>query len=96
MSELDNALDRLGEAVATLISASNQGSTASDADDTMATRVAELTVERDKLQAKVDNLHALRKDDASLRAEAAAAVKIALTDLRGLVTAQGAAKKKAG
>jgi hypothetical protein len=96
MSELDNALDRLGEAVASLISASNQGSTASDADDAMAARVAELTEERDKLQTEIDKLHALRKDDASLRAEATAAVKIALTDLRGLVAAQGATKKKAG
>ena len=96
MSELDNALDRLGEAVATLISASNRGGSAPDADDTMAARVAELTAERDKLQAEVDKLHALRKEDASLRAEATAAVKIALKDLRGLVADQSAAKKKAG
>ena len=96
MSELDNALDRLGEAVASLISASVQRSTASDADAAIAARTAELMAERDKLQAEVDELQALRKDDANLRAEAAAAVKIALTDLRGLVAAQSAANKKAG
>ena len=93
MSELDNALDRLGEAVASLISASNQGGST---EDDVAARVVELTAERGKLQAEVDKLRALRKDDASLRAEAAAAVKIALKDLRSLVAAQGKTKKKAG
>jgi hypothetical protein len=89
MSELDKALDRLGEAVASLITASDQGRSASSTE-------AKLTVERDKLQAEVDNLRALREDDATLRAEAAVAVKAALKDLRGLVAAQGAAKKNAG
>ena len=62
----------------------------------MAARVSDLTAARDKLQAEVDELRALRKDDANLRAEATAAVKIALTDLRSLVAAQSATKKKSG
>ena len=85
MSELDNALDRLGDAVADLITASEQGHAAGDADTAAATRIADLTSERDRLQAEVDELRGLREDDARLRAEAAEAVKLALTDLRSLV-----------
>ena len=79
MSELDNALERLGEAVASLIAASDQGRAANG---------AELTTERDRLQTEVDELRALREDDARLRADAAEAVKLALTDLRSLVAGQ--------
>jgi len=91
MSELDNAIDRLGQAVSNLIAASDQGQANQDADTAVAERIAELTSERDRLQIEVDQLRGLREDDARLRAEAADAVKIALKDLRGLVTA----KKKA-
>ena len=91
MSELDNALDRLGQAVSSLISVSDQRRAVQDAEEAATARIAELTSERDRLQAEVDELRALRKDDVRLRAEAADAVKVALKDLRSLV----AAKKKA-
>jgi hypothetical protein len=96
MSELDNALDRLGSAVSKLIAATGQGRTGKGADDKTAALIAKLAGERDRLQAEVDQLRASRDDDARLRAEAADAVKIALTDLRSLVAAQDAVKKKAG
>jgi hypothetical protein len=92
MSELDKALDRLGAAVSKLISTSTAGRTGTGAGDKMAARIAKLSAERDRLQTEVDELRALREDDARLRAEAAEAVKLALTDLRSLV----AAKKKVG
>jgi hypothetical protein len=75
MSELDSAIDRLGDAVVGLI--------------------GNLTSERDQLQEEVLNLRALREDDARLRAEAAGAVKIALTDLRSVVAAQDSQRKPA-
>ena len=88
MSELDNALDRLGEAVASLIAASDRGRAASGAEAAVTARIDELTTERDRLQTEVDELRALREDDARLRADAAEAVKLALTDLRSLVAGQ--------
>ena len=88
MSELENALDRLGEAVASLIAASDQGSAARDAEAAATTRIAVLTSERDRLQSEVDELRALREDDARLHADAAEAVKIALKDLRSLAAVQ--------
>jgi len=94
MSELDSALDRLGAAVSKLIAASGQGQTAAGAKDNTAARIVKLATERDKLQAEVDKLRILHDEDARLRAEAAEAVKIALTDLRSLVAAQGATQKK--
>ena len=97
MSELDNALDRLGEAVAGLIAASDQSLAVQGAEAVATARVAELTTERDRLQGEVDELRALREDDARLRADAAEAVKVALTDLRSLVAVQDkAGKEKAG
>ena len=91
MSELDNALDRLGQAVSGLIATTDQGRVAKEADEAVTARIAKLTSERDRLRAEVDELRGQRKDDARLRAEAADAVKAALKDLRSLV----AAKKKA-
>ncbi len=88
MSELDNALERLGEAVASLIAASDQGRAAGGAEAAVTARIDELTTERDRLQTEVDELRALREDDARLRADAAEAVKLALTDLRSLVAGQ--------
>ncbi len=88
MSDLDRALDRLGEAVASLIEASDQGRAARGAEATATARIAELTTERDRLQAEVDELRALREDDARLHADAAEAVKAALKDLRSLAAAQ--------
>jgi hypothetical protein len=94
MSELDNALDRLGAAVAELIAASGQDGSGKGVKDGTAARIARLATERDRLQAEVDELRALRGEEARLRAEAADAVKIALTDLRSLVATQEATKKK--
>ncbi len=88
MSELESALDRLGEAVASLIATSDQGRAASDAEASTTARIAVLTTERDRLQVEVDELRALREDDARLHADAAEAVKIALKDLRSLAAAQ--------
>ena len=88
MSELESALDRLGEAVASLIATSGQGRAASDAEASTTARIAVLTTERDRLQVEVDELRALREDDARLHADAAEAVKIALKDLRSLAAAQ--------
>jgi hypothetical protein len=88
MSELDSALDRLGEAVASLIAASDQGQAVRGAEAAATARISELTTERDRLQAEVDELRILRDDDARLHADAAEAVKLALKDLRSLVTAQ--------
>ncbi len=88
MSELESALDRLGEAVASLIATSDQGRAAHDAEASTTARIAVLTTERDRLQVEVDELRALREDDARLHADAAEAVKIALKDLRSLAAAQ--------
>ncbi len=88
MSELDNALDRLGEAVAGLIAASDQGGAVRGVEAAVTARIDELTTERDRLQTEVDELRALREDDARLHADAAEAVKIALKDLRSLVADQ--------
>ena len=88
MSELDNALDRLGEAVASLIASPDQGRAVKGAKAAVTVRIDKLTNERDRLQTEVDELRALREDDARLRADAAEAVKIALKDLRSLVADQ--------
>ena len=88
MSELESALDRLGEAVASLIAASDQRRTTSGAEAAATARIADLTTECDRLQTEVDELRALREDDARLHADAAEAVKIALGDLRSLAALQ--------
>ena len=73
MSELENAIDRLGRAIASLRSTSG-GSPASG-------EIDQIAGERDELAAEVVELRARRDEDARLRAEAADAVRIALTDL---------------
>jgi small-conductance mechanosensitive channel len=88
MSELENALDRLGDAVANLITASDQGRAAGGAETSATAQIAVLTNERDRLQGEIDELRALREDDAQLHAEAAEAVKLALRDLRSLAAIQ--------
>lgn len=92
MSELDSALDRLGIAVSKLIAASGQNLSTKEISSAVTSQISDLTTERDMLRAEVDELRALHDEDAKLRVEAAAAVKIALADLRSLV----ATKKKAG
>jgi len=88
MSELESALDRLGEAVASLIAASNQGRAAQGAEAVVAARIEEMTAERDRLRAEVEELRVLHENDARLHADAAEAVKMALNDLRSLAAIQ--------
>lgn len=85
MTELDSALDRLGEAVDHLIASSGQPGP----DRAAEARIARLTAERDGLHAEVKQLRAQHAEDTRLRTEAAAAVREALEDLRSVVAAQG-------
>jgi len=88
MSELDNALDRLGEAVANLAETSSQGQAKKGTKTATKKQVDKLTAERNRLQAEVDELRARHEEDTRLHEEATEAVKSALTDLRSLVSAQ--------
>lgn len=91
MSELDLALERLGDAVVRLIDSAGHGQTGAEAE----ARLAELTAERDRLLAEVEDLRAQREVDAKLRDEAAEAVRDALSDLRGLLAAQEGQQEEA-
>jgi hypothetical protein len=84
MDQLDEALRRLDGAVARLESAVDHGNSANGADGG-----SDLHAERDRLAEEVSRLRARAAEDARLRAEAAAAVRDALTDLRGAI-GQGA------
>jgi hypothetical protein len=88
MSELDKALDRLGEAVASLADASKHGLAKKSAKTATRKQVDKLTTERDRLQAEVDEFRARHDEDTRLHEEATEAVKSALTDLRSLVASQ--------
>ncbi len=80
MSELDEALRRLDGAVARLESAIAHGAPPGAGDDR-----TDLRAERDLLAGEVSRLRARAAEDARLRAEAAAAVRDALHDLRGAI-----------
>jgi len=86
MTELDGALDRLSDAVDQLIKSASRRA---GPDRETESRIARLTAERDKLRAEVQELKAQHDEDARLRAEAASAVRAALTDLRSVVAVQG-------
>ena len=88
MSELDNALERLGEAVASLAAASKHGPAKKGAKAATQKQIDKLTAERNRLQAEVDELRARHDEDTRLHDEATEAVKSALKDLRSLVAAQ--------
>jgi len=88
MPELDKALDRLGEAVASLAAASNHGKARKGTKATTKKQSDKLTAERDRLLAEVEELRARHEEDTRLHEEATEAVKSALTDLRSLVAAQ--------
>ena len=88
MSELDSALDRLGEAVTRLLDAAQRGRISSGDANVIEAEVAEIIAERDRLRAEIAELRAAREEDAKLRAEAAEAVRDALRDLRLLLAAQ--------
>lgn len=83
MGQLDEALQRLDGAVARLESAVRTGATGGDPD------LAGLADERDRLAEEVRRLRARASEDARLRAEAAAAVREALHDLRGAIGHSG-------
>lgn len=85
MSELEQALDRLNGAVVTLLDASKRGKSEQGAREA---RIAKIEAERDRLRAELAELRAAREEDAQLRAEAAEAVKAALSDLRTILAAQ--------
>lgn len=91
MSELEKAIDRLGRAIAELRDSTGGTPVGSE--------INQLAGERDELKAKVIELKSQREEDARLRAEAADAVKIALSDLRAIADASAkqrkAARKKA-
>jgi len=90
MAEIDRALDRLSAAVTQLVEAS--ASTPGNGADAVAqaeAEVAALTAERDRLLAEIEALRSQHEEDARLRAEAADAVRDALSDLHGLVSDQG-------
>ena len=80
MSQLDEALNRLDGAVARLEAALAGGTPGRDDSD-----VAGLRAERSRLADEVRTLRGRAAEDARLRAEAAAAVREALHDLRGAI-----------
>ncbi len=84
-TELDGVLDRLSNAVEHLIASSPKAGR----DRETEARIARLTAERDELRAQIQQLKAQHDEDARLRAEAADAVRAALTDLRSVVAVQG-------
>jgi hypothetical protein len=87
MSELESALQRLGDAVKRLETAMDeQDETAGDAPEV---EIPAVVAERDHLANEVEKLQARADEDKLLRAEAADAVRQALIDLRGAV-GQGA------
>lgn len=79
MSRLDEAMQRLGAALTRLEAAFDERLASSGSG------LAELETERDQLWQEVQELRAQANEDARLRAEAAAAVREALHDLRGAV-----------
>lgn len=88
MSELDKALDRLGEAVTKFAAASAPSKAKKGAKAPTKKQSDKLTAERDQLRSEVKELQAQHKEDTRLHEEATEAVKTALTDLRSLVAAQ--------
>ena len=75
LAQLEAALDRAAAANADR----HDGSAA------LAAELEQVRAERDRLQDEVEALRSASEEDARLRAEAADAVRNALSDLRGLV-----------
>lgn len=88
MPDIDSALARLEAALerATDLLAGDRANGHAAAEE-----VSDLRAERDRLAAEVAELRKTHEEDARLRAEAAEAVKSALSDLRGLVREKDAA-----
>lgn len=85
MSELENALDRVGDALARLEAAVDKQNKGEDIWGEVSTEMPAVMAERDKLADEVAKLRSRADEDKVLRAEAADAVRQALTDLRGAV-----------
>ena len=88
MNPLDAAMDRLDRAVAmlTTVAAEVETSRSPDATEMVADDdVAGLIAERDALLKEVEALSRQTREDKHLRAEAATAVREALSGLRGAV-----------
>lgn len=75
LAELEAALDRAAAANADK----------HDGAEALTAELEELRVERDRLRDEVEALRSASEEDARLRAEAADAVRNALSDLRGIV-----------
>ena len=75
LAELEAALDRAAAASAEKLNGA----------EALAAELEEIRAERDRLQAEVEALRTASEEDARLRAEAADAVRNALSDLRGIV-----------
>lgn len=82
MADIESALERLEAALARAESAINADRPGTDASQAELDRVK---AERDGLAEEVALLRGAAQEDERLRAEAAEAVKSALSDLRGLV-----------
>ena len=82
MPDIETALARLEAALerAATVSDGHRGRA-----DELAAELRELRAERDRLREEVEALRAAAEEDARLRAEAADAVRSALSDLRGLM-----------
>ncbi|MDH3665385.1 MAG: hypothetical protein OEN23_00480 [Paracoccaceae bacterium] len=87
MSELENAIDRLGRAIANL-----RDTTGGRPEPSI---INDLTGERNELRAEVIELRGQHEQDAQLRVEAADAVRIALSDLRSIAAVSAKQRKSA-
>lgn len=89
MRQIEEALARMGQVVDRLEVAVEDVLTGEDIWGTEDAELADVMSERDRLAGEVETLRARAEADAELRAEAASAVRQALTDLRGAVAAEG-------
>ena len=88
MSKLDDALNRINKALDRLETAVETRSVVDTVWGDMEDDAPDLRVAHDELQDEVKALRARAAEDAKLRAEAADAVREALSDLRGAMTRQ--------
>lgn len=89
MRQIEEALARMGQVVDRLEVAVEDVLTGEDIWGAEDAELADVMSERDRLAGEVETLRARAEADAELRAEAASAVRQALTDLRGAVAAEG-------
>ena len=89
MAKLEEAVGRLTAALEQLERAVGDSAVPAGNDADADERVAALKAERDRLASEVERLERQVAEDASLRAEAADAVRAALGDLRAVAGQQG-------